>query len=51
MKINKKTFNEWMVKNYGIQDQQNYYGTQTEEICLKFANDVLKNGVKKTIKK
>jgi len=40
MEINKKTFDDWMKKNYGVQEQQNYEGTQTEEICLKFARDL-----------
>lgn len=37
MKINKKMFSKWMLENYGIQDMKNYAGTQTEEICVRFA--------------
>jgi hypothetical protein len=46
-KAETKKFKNWMLKNYGIQDAQNYAGTQTEEIAIDYANSVKAKALKK----
>ncbi len=38
---NEKHFREWLKKNYGIQDSNNYEGTQTEEIAIQYASQFI----------
>jgi phosphoribosylamine-glycine ligase len=46
-----KQFRKWMLKNYGIQDAQNYQDTQTEEIAIRYAKEKLKKTlVKRKVK-
>jgi hypothetical protein len=46
-KAETKKFKSWMLKNYCIQDAQNYAGTQAEEIAIAYANSVKAKALKK----